>query len=74
MGIATTRLQRCASAQLQLGLDLTAVNADTTTELPWPTTAILDAGRTLRWIDVHADYSTRTEADDIIAALDALSL
>ena len=27
-----------------------------------------------RWIDVHPDYSTRSEAGDIIAALKALSL
>ena len=74
MGIVTAPSSEVRAAQLQLGLDLTAVNADSTTGLPWPTIAILDAGRTLRWIDVHADYSTRTEADDIIAALDALTL
>lgn len=74
MGIVTTPSSEARAAQLRLGLDLTAVNADGTTGLPWPTTAILDAGLTLRWIDVHPDYSTRTEANDIIAALDGLSL
>ena len=74
MGIVTAPSSEARAAQLRLGLDLTVVNADNTTELPWPTTAILDGDRTLRWIDVHPDYSTRTEADDIIAALDALSL
>jgi peroxiredoxin len=73
MGIVTAPSSEARAAQLRLGLDLTVVNADNTTELPWPTTAILDGDRTLRWIDVHPDYSTRTEADDIIAALDALS-
>jgi peroxiredoxin len=74
IGIVTAPSSEVRSAQLQLGLDLTAVNADRTTALPWPTTAILDRDRTLRWIDVHPDYSTRSEAGDIIAALDALSL
>ena len=35
--------------QLQLGLDLTAVNADDIASQRWPTTAILHRGRTLRW-------------------------
>ena len=55
-----------------LGLDLTAVNADGTTGLPMPTVAILDAGHILRWIDVHADYSTRTEPAQVLRALDHL--
>lgn len=74
MGIVAASSSEVRAAQLRLGLDLTVVNADGTTALPWPTTAILDAGRTLRWIDVHPDYSTRSEAGDIVAALDALSL
>jgi peroxiredoxin len=74
MGIVAAPSSEVRAAQLRLGLDLTVVNADGTTALPWPTTAILDAGRTLRWIDVHPDYSTRSEAGDIVAALDALSL
>ncbi len=74
MGIVTAPSQEVRVAQLRLGLDLTQINADATTALPWPTTAILDAGRILRWIDVHPEYSTRSEADDIITALDALSL
>ena len=74
MGIVAASSSEVRAAQLRLGLDLTVVNADGTTALPWPTTAILDAGRTLRWIDVHPDYSTRSEEGDIVAALDALSL
>jgi hypothetical protein len=53
-------------------LDLTAVNADGTIEVPMPTTVILDAGHGLRWIDVHRDYSTRTEPHQILDALDQL--
>jgi len=35
-----------------------------------PAVVILDASRTVRWIDVHPDYSTRTEPRQIIHALD----
>jgi hypothetical protein len=48
------------AARLQLGLDLTQVNADGTTGLPMPTVIIADATGTIRWTDVHRDYTTRT--------------
>jgi peroxiredoxin len=72
LGILTQPSEQVRAAQLQLGLDLTAVNADGTTGVPMPTTAILDAGHVLRWIDVHPDYSTRTESAQILDALDRL--
>lgn len=37
-----------------------------------PTTVILEADASVRWIDVHPDYSTRSEPVQILAALDAL--
>jgi hypothetical protein len=39
-----------------------------------PATVILDASHTVRWIDVHPDYSTRTEPRQVIDALDHLGL
>lgn len=74
LGILTAPSPDARAAQVQLGLDLTAVNADTTTTLPMPTVAILDAEHVLRWIDVHPDYSTRTEVQQILDALDQLAL
>jgi peroxiredoxin len=74
MGILTGPTEEARAAQLQLGLDLTAVNADGTTGLPMPTTVIVDADRVVRWIDVHPDYSTRSEPEQILAELDALAL
>jgi peroxiredoxin len=74
LGILTAPSKDVRAAQLQLGLDLTSVNADATITLPMPTTAILDADHKLRWIDVHPDYSTRTEAQQILAALGHLDL
>jgi peroxiredoxin len=72
IGILTAPSDEARAAQLQLGLDLTAVNADGTTGLPMPTTIIVDADHLIRWIDVHPDYSTRSEPDQILAAVDAL--
>jgi peroxiredoxin len=72
LGILTHPSEEARAAQVQLGLDLTSINADGTSTLPMPATAILDASRTIRWIDVHPDYSTRTEPQQVIAALDHL--
>jgi peroxiredoxin len=72
LGIMTSPTAEVRSAQLQLGLDLAAVNADGTTSLPMPTTIIVDADSVVQWIDVHPDYSTRSEPTEILAALDAV--
>jgi peroxiredoxin len=72
LGIVTAPSAEALSAQLQLGLDLTAVNADGTTGLPMPATIVVDADRVVQWIDVHPDYTTRSEPIEILAALDAV--
>ena len=74
MGILTGPSDEVRAAQLQLGLDLTRVNADATITLPMPTTMILDAQHALRWIDVHPDYSTRSEPQQILDALDRANI
>jgi peroxiredoxin len=73
VGILTEPSTEARAAQLELGLDLTAVNADGTTGLPMPTTIIVDPDHVARWIDVHPDYTTRSEPDQILAALDAVA-
>ena len=73
LGILTQPSPEARAAQLQLGLDLTSVNADGTVALPMPAAVILDASHTIRWIDVHADYSNRTEPRQILDALDQAS-
>jgi peroxiredoxin len=72
LGILTRPSPEARAAQLHLGLDLTSVNADGTVTLPMPATVILDASRTVAWIDVHPDYSTRTEPRQVMDALDQL--
>jgi peroxiredoxin len=69
LGILTAPSEAARAAQLQLGLDLTQVNADRTTALPMPTVIIADAAGVIRWIDVHRDYTTRSEPDQILHAI-----
>jgi peroxiredoxin len=72
LGIVTAPSPDALAAQLSHGMDLTAINVDGTTGLPMPTTIIVGADGTLEWIDVHPDYTTRSEPADILTALDAL--
>ena len=69
LGILTAPSDGTRAAQLQLGLDLTQVNADGTTGLPMPTVVIADADGIIRWIDVHLDYTTRTEPGQVLQAV-----
>ncbi len=56
-----------------MGLDLTEVNVDGGRALPMPTVVVVDAAGIIRWIDVHPNYTTRSEVPDILAAVDAVS-
>jgi peroxiredoxin len=71
--IMTRPAEEALAAQVKLGLDLEAVNADGTPAIPMPTTLIVDRDRTVQWVDVHPNYSTRSEPEQIVAALDALA-
>jgi len=73
VGILTAPSAEARAAQLELGLDLAAVNADGTTGLPMPTTVILGPEHAVRWVDVHPDYTSRSEPVQILAALDAVA-
>jgi hypothetical protein len=69
LGILTAPNDEARAAQQELGLDLTAVNADGTPTLPMPTVALVADDGTLRWIDVHPNYTTRSEPAAILAAV-----
>jgi peroxiredoxin len=58
-------------AQEKLGLQLEEINADATDTLPLPTIVLLDAEHRITWIDVHPDFTTRSEPSDILDAVDA---
>ena len=74
LGILTQPSEEARAAQLQLGLDLTSVNADGTVTLPMPATIILTGDHVVRWIDVHSDYSSRTEPWQILRTLEEAGL
>ncbi len=48
---------------------LTKVNADGTTTLPMPTVVMVDDAGGIRWLRVHADYTTRTEPNEVLHAV-----
>lgn len=70
LGILTAPSDEALESQQTLGLDLTQANADGTTTLPMPTVVVVGADNVIRWIDVHPNYTTRSEVSDILAALD----
>ncbi|MET9172105.1 peroxiredoxin-like family protein [Streptomyces misionensis] len=69
LGIVTRPNDRALQAQASLGLDLAEVNADGTPDIVMPTVVVVDAEGVVRWIDVHPNYTTRTEPVQIIEAV-----
>jgi peroxiredoxin len=69
LGILTAPSDAAAKAQATMGLDVAEHNADGTKTIPMPTVIVLDADGVIRWIDVHPNYTTRTEAQQILAAI-----
>jgi peroxiredoxin len=72
LGILSEPGDGAKAASLAIGQDLSKVNADGSWTLPMPTVVLVNAGGVLRWIDVHPNYSERTEVADILAAVDRL--
>jgi peroxiredoxin len=69
LGIAFEPAEDVLEAQRALGLDIRDGNADGSPELPMPTVLVVDSDRAVRFVDVHADYTSRTEVSEILAAL-----
>lgn len=69
LGILTVPSEDAGKTQAALGLDVAAGNADATNSLPMPTVVLVDQAGVITWIDVHPDYSTRTEIADILDAV-----
>ncbi|MYW93346.1 AhpC/TSA family protein [Amycolatopsis rubida] len=72
LGVLTAPAEAARAAQAALGVDLTEANADGSHGVPMPTVVLVDAEGTIRWIDVHPNYTTRTEVHEIATALDLL--
>ncbi|MFG2306434.1 peroxiredoxin-like family protein [Actinacidiphila glaucinigra] len=73
LGIVTRPTEDVRQAQAALGLDLTQINADGSHDILMPTVVITDSDGIVRWIDVHPDYTTRTEPAQILAALEGIT-
>ena len=73
-GVLTTLSDHARAAQVKLGLDLSKVNADGNVTLPMATAVVVDGSGVVQWDDVHPDYTTRSEPDEILAALEPLGI
>ncbi|WP_432089458.1 peroxiredoxin-like family protein [Streptomyces sp. bgisy095] len=71
-GLAFDLPDDLAAVYDRLGFDLQRVNGGHPRTLPLPATYVIDRDGTIRWTFVNADYTTRAEPADILAALDAL--
>ena len=73
LGIVTEPSAAARVAHTELGFDVADSNADSTAGIPFPTVIIIEANRTVRFVDVHVDYTTRTEVPAILKALAFMS-
>jgi peroxiredoxin len=71
MGITFEQTDEVKAAQRTLGLDLADVNVGGSTELPMPTVLVVDTSGTVTFVDVHPDYTSRTEVPPIVEAVQA---
>ncbi len=69
LGIQTEPSAEARAAHTELGFDVADSNADATADIPYPTIVIVDADRVVQFIDVHVDYTSRTEVAAILAQL-----
>ncbi|MFH9086441.1 peroxiredoxin-like family protein [Streptomyces sp. NPDC017673] len=72
-GLAFDLPDDLAAVYDKLGFDLQRVNDGHPRTLPLPATYVIDRDGVIRWTFVNADYATRAEPADILAALDALA-
>ncbi len=69
LGITFDPSEEGLAAQRALGVDIRTTRADGGTRLPMPTVLIVDPDHIVRFVDIHPDYTGRTEVDEILAAL-----
>jgi len=72
LGIRTAPSADARAVHTQLGFDVADSNADATGDIPFPTVLVVDRDGRVVFADVHVDYTTRTEVDQVVAAVDAL--
>jgi peroxiredoxin len=69
LGITFGVAPQVQAAGKSVGNDLNVVNGEGGAELPHPTVLVVNQDKTIRFIDVHPDYTTRTDPADVLSAL-----
>jgi len=72
-GLTFTLPEDLQAVYTGFGLDLPTLNGDGAWTLPLPARYIVDAGGSVRYARIHADYTTRPEPEDTLEALRALA-
>jgi peroxiredoxin len=72
LGILTAPTEDARESMHAIGVDLPALNSDSTYTLPMVTVAVVDAAGVIRWIDVAPNHARPTEVAEIISALDTV--
>jgi len=72
LGLQTEPVAAARAVHSDLGFDVADSNADATADVPFPTVLVVDRDGKVVFADVHVDYTTRTEVDEVVAAVDAL--
>jgi peroxiredoxin len=72
LGILTHPDDGARASQRALGIDVAGSNVDGTDSFAMPTVVLVDRAGVIRWIDVHPNYTTRTEPGDIMRAITTL--
>jgi peroxiredoxin len=73
-GIGTNPIEDVAAVHDQFGFEVPASNVSGTNRMAIPTTVIIDTDGVIKFIDVHPNYTTRTEVSIIDAALTGLGI
>jgi peroxiredoxin len=63
------RADETRAADAALGVEVASTNSDGTDDVGMPTVVVVDAAGIIRWIDVHPNYSVRTEPQMILDAV-----
>jgi peroxiredoxin len=69
LGITFDPSEEGLATQRNLGVDIRTTRADHGTLLPMPTVLIVDPDHVVRFVDIHPDYTGRTEVSEILTAL-----
>ena len=73
LGITFEPSEEGLASQRNLGVDIRTTRADNATRLPMPTVLIVDRDHIARFVDIHPDYTSRTEVNAILTALQTLA-